>query len=229
MKFLHTNKNKTIEVIPAILRRTFEGIQKDWDVVYKIADHIQIDVTDGVFAGEGTFREISFLKRLPESEKIELHMMVHTPANFLTDIIDLNPARCVFHIESFSGMQNLRMLYDKLRAATQSELGLAINPQSPNAWLEEYLDLINFVLFMSYDPGLANQPIDDTVYAKVAAFYGSHPDACIAIDGHVQQATLEPFVKNGATMLYANTAIFGTDNPQQSYLQLAAQAVMLGK
>src|SRR5438045_2922292 len=108
-----------IEIVPAILRRTWEGIEEDWQKVFRAATHIQIDITDGIFAGDGTYRDLRRFKQLPEHDKIELHMMVHTPGNFVDEIIDLNPARCIFHVESFTGTSDIEFVYAKLRENTQ--------------------------------------------------------------------------------------------------------------
>lgn len=215
-----------LEVIPAILRTTYEELAHDWHAVAETAHHIQIDVTDGIFAGDVSFRDIRRLKQLPLSQKIELHMMVHTPEHFLADIIDLNPARCVFHIESFAGDKNLEFAYEKLREETQSELALAINPASPNDWLEEHLAQIDYIMFMGYNPGWANQPLHAMAYKKVSEFHDRHPQTPIAVDGHVTKETVPLFVEAGATLLCANTAIFGEGNPVENLrqLQLLAEA-----
>lgn len=215
-----------VEIVPAILRTTFEALAADWEQVRDAADHIQIDVTDGVFAGEGSWRDIRRLKQLPKSEKIELHMMVHTPSHYVDDIIDLNPARCVFHLEAFAGTGDLTFVYEKLRVATQAELGLALNPDSPAQRLEEHLKLVDYVLFMGYAPGWANQPIEPAAFRRVGAFREAHREVLIAVDGHVTTATVEQYVRAGATILCANTAIFGAGTPVENLrqLQLLAQA-----
>jgi ribulose-phosphate 3-epimerase len=217
------NKVKTmgkIEIVPAILRSTLEKIYDDWNKVVSIATHIQIDITDGVFAGDGTFRQIREFKKLASSDKIELHMMVHTPAIFVDDIVDLNPARIVFHIESFEGAGSVKNVYEKLRSATQSELGLAINPDSPIEWLDEHMEIIDYVLFLGYNPGWANQPINPRVYTKISRFSGLHPGLSIAVDGHVSKETIPDYVKSGARILAANTSIFGSGNPSENIKQL---------
>ena len=218
-----------IEIVPAILRKTYEKIEEDWNIVREVAMHIQIDMTDGVFAGEGTFRDIGQLKKLAKSEKAELHLMVHTPANFVDGIVDLNPARCVFHLEAFSGTNDLIFVYEKLREATQSELALAVNPETPNERLEEHLELIDYVLFMGYNPGWANQPINPVVYRKIGQFKDKYAEVPVAVDGHVDKETVEPYVRAGASILCANTSIFGQGNPLESYeqLKLLAQAAVL--
>lgn len=219
---------ETVEVVPAILRNTYEKIEEDWNGIREVAGHVQIDITDGVFAGEGTFRDVRQFKRLVESERCELHMMVHTPANFVDDIVDLAPARCIFHLEAFSGTNDLVFVYEKLREATQSELALALNPETPQERLEEYLDLIDYVLFMGYNPGWANQPINPVVYRKIGQFKDQHADMPVAVDGHVDKETVEPYVKAGAGILCANSSIFGRGNPVENYqqLKLLAEAAM---
>ena len=209
-----------IEIVPAVLRKTYEGIKEDWDKIADTANHIQIDITDGIFAGDGSFREVKRFRQLNKSHKIELHMMVHTPANFLDDILELNPARCVFHLESFEGTNHIRFVYEKLREATTTELALAINPETPNDRLEEQMDLIHYVMFMGYNPGWANQPINPNVYIKIAQFKEKHPDMRISVDGGVNKASIAEYVKAGASILCANTSIFGQGNPAENYKQL---------
>lgn len=212
--------HREIEIVPAILRKTFEKIEEDWNRVIHDAQHIHIDVTDGIFAGDGTFMDLPRLKKLPMHDKIELHMMVHNPAEYVDDIIDLNPARCVFHIESFVGTNDLPFVYNTIGEYTSSEMGLAINPDTPTERLAEYLPIIQYVLFMGYNPGRANQPMDPMVIPKIAAFHSKYPNILIAVDGHVSKQTIAEYASVGASMFCANTAIFKEGNPGENIRQL---------
>lgn len=214
----------TVEIVPAILRRTYEGITTDWQKIYRAAQHIHIDITDGVFAGDGTFREVQRFRQLPAYNKIELHMMVHTPNNFLPDVVDLAPARCIFHLESFTGTDDLRGMYQALRERTATELALAVNPETPAERLEEYVPLLHFVLFMGYNPGWADQPINELVFNKIASWRARHPAVPIAVDGHVNKETVGRYIASGATRLAANTAIFAAGDPVENlrHLELLA-------
>ena len=226
--FAKASRGDFVEIVPAILRSTFEKIEHDWKKVVHSVQHIQIDITDGVFAGNGSFRDIKRFKKLPLAEKSELHCMVHTPSNFVVDIIDLNPARCVFHLEAFSGTDELGHVYTKLRENTSSELALALNPETPIQRLTEYLPLIDYILFMGYNPGWANQPINPLVFNKIRAAKKLWPDKKIEVDGHVGKDTIEQYVQAGANILCANTSIFGHGNPIENYkhLQLLANAAV---
>lgn len=217
-----------VEIVPAILRKTYEGIEEDWLKIYKVAHHIQIDITDGVFAGDGSFREVGRFKRLPESEKIELHMMVHTPGNFVDDIINLNPARCIFHVESFAGTSDIEFVFAKLKQETSTELALALNPESPLTRLTEHTHMLDYVLFMGYNPGWAGQALNPLVFVKIGQFHDRYPDIPIAVDGHVDKETIADYIKAGARILCANSSIFKAGNPQENFnhLQLLAEAAL---
>jgi ribulose-phosphate 3-epimerase len=212
--------DNTIEIVPAILRTTFEKIAEEWNAVVDTADHIHIDMTDGIFAGDKGFLNIVHLADLPESRKIELHMMVQTPGDFVDDIIDLNPGRCIFHIEAFSGKLDLPFVYNTIGEYTSTELGLAINPETNIDRLTEYLPIVQYILFMGYKPGKANQDIDPTIFEKIRTFHIAHPTIVIAADGHVGKDTITDYVQAGATTLCANTAIFGAGNPKENIEQL---------
>lgn len=210
-----------IEIVPAILRATLEGIVRDWKIIEPVAEHVQIDITDGVFAGDGTFRDVQFFKRLPNSQKIELHMMVQRPSDYVDAVIDLLPARCVFHLEAFSGGEHVTDVYTRLRTGTpQTELALALNPETPTERVEEYLPSVQYAFFMGYNPGWAGQPVNPNVFPKIAQFHSMYPEIPIAVDGHVGKDTMEDFVKAGARILCANSSIFKEGNPKENYEQL---------
>ncbi|HBE90020.1 MAG: hypothetical protein A3E37_00120 [Candidatus Andersenbacteria bacterium RIFCSPHIGHO2_12_FULL_46_9] len=211
---------KALEVVPAILRKTYEALLEDWHKVCRFADHVQIDITDGIFAGNGTFREIRRFKQLENSQKIELHLMVHQPAAYVDDVCDLNPARCILHLESFAGTGDLAGVFETLRNETQSELALAVNPRSPRERLNEYLGMIDYVMFLAVDPGYANQPFDQNIYQRIGAFREQYKEWPIAVDGHVNKETIVPLVKAGATILCTNTAIFSQGDPVENLTQL---------
>lgn len=223
-----TNGMKLIapEIVPAILKRTYEGIFDQWKIIYKTAPHVQIDITDGIFAGDGTFRDVRLFKRLPISEKIELHMMVHTPESYVNDILDLNPARCIFHIEAFEGKSSIDTVYRRISENSQTQMALAINPDSSAEWLEEYLDVIDYVLFMGYNPGWADQAIDVRVFNRIVQFHDRHPEVTIAVDGHVNKDTIKKYVEAGASILAANSSVFREGDAPENLrqLQLLAEA-----
>lgn len=212
-----------IEIVPAILKTTYEAITQDWEKVGS-APHVHIDITDGIFAGNKSFLDISRLADLPDSHKIELHMMVQTPADYVDDIIDLNPGRCVFHIEAFLGTMDLPFVYNTVGEYTSAEMGVAINPDTDIARLTEYLPLVQYVLFMGYKPGFAGQEINPDIFKKIADFHTKNPAVTIAVDGHVDKETIQHYAQAGASIFCSNTAIFGAGNVEENIKQLTLLA-----
>ena len=218
--------NNNVEIVPAILKTTYEKIEEDWNKVVDTARYIQIDITDGIFAGNESFMDIPRLADLNQSHKIELHMMVQTPADYVEDIIDVNPSRCVFHIEAFLGTMDLPFVYNTVGEYTSAEMGVAINPDTDINRLTEYLPLVQYVLFMGYTPGFAGQDINPDIFKKIADFHAKNPAVKIAVDGHVDKETISKYAKAGATIFCANSSIFKEGNPAENikHLELLAQS-----
>ncbi|PIT97725.1 MAG: hypothetical protein COT71_04565 [Candidatus Andersenbacteria bacterium CG10_big_fil_rev_8_21_14_0_10_54_11] len=204
------------EVVPAILRPTFAEIATDWNAVVRHAEHVQIDITDGIFAGTGTFRDLIQFRQLPAAQKIELHLMVHDPLSYRDAIRKLAPARCVFHVEAFPDARAVQDLYDELRRVPGIALGLAINPTTPLTALDPVIDAIDYILFMGYEPGQANQPLQPDVLKNISTFQQQHGHVPIAVDGHVTRKTIPDYLRAGAKILCANTAIFGIGDPAEN-------------
>ena len=216
--------NEDIEIVTAILKTTYEAIAEDWQKVTQSADHIHIDITDGIFAGNESFMDIPRLADLSDSHKIELHMMVQTPAEYVEDIIELNPGRCIFHLETFLGTMDLPFVYNTVGEYTSAEMGIAINPDTELDRLTEYLPLVQYVLFMGYNPGFAGQDINPEIFKKITDFHAINPVIKIAVDGHVNKETIEHYAQSGASIFCANSAIFKGGNPEENIKQLTLLA-----
>ena len=209
-----------IKIVPAILRKSFEGIQEDWSLVVESADFIQLDVTDGIFAGDGTWQDVARFTELGDPKKIELHMMVQRPADFLDAVIALDPGRCIWHVESFGSEDDIREMFEHLRMNSSISLALARNPITPVARLEKMLNIVDYVLFMGVDPGYTGAPLVESVFSDINSFLSRNPDVKVAVDGSVNKASLERFVKAGARQLCAHSSIFGEGSPSENMEQL---------
>lgn len=211
---------EALEIVPAILSPSFETMARHWAAVIDEVDHVQLDVTDGIFAGAGTFRDIARFAELGDLAKMELHLMVQPPADYVNAVMLLKPARCAFHLEAFESIEALTFVYQKLREVSGIELGLALNPATPYTRIEPVLNLIDYVLFLGVYPGQFGQSLAPEVPKKISAFHAMHPHFPIAVDGHVGRDTIEIFVQSGARILCIHSAIFGSGVPKENIIQL---------
>jgi ribulose-phosphate 3-epimerase len=91
--------------------------------------------------------------------------------------------------------------------------GVAINPATPLANLQEILDDIDLVLCMTVDPGFGGQAFINGVLSKIArlrAMIEQHGARCdLEVDGGIHSETAPLVVKAGANVLVAGSAVFG--------------------
>ena len=116
--------------------------------------------------------------------------------------------------------------------------GVVINPATPVATLCEVLDLVDFVLVMSVNPGFGGQKFIPGSLQKIARLAAMRTernlDYRIEVDGGVALDTVQQVVRSGAEILVAGSAVFGlgkikTDDTKSnaaSLLKAATEATL---
>jgi ribulose-phosphate 3-epimerase len=108
--------------------------------------------------------------------------------------------------------------------------GLALNPSTPVALLEEVLDDVDLVLVMSVNPGYGGQsyiPQSTDKIRRSRALLdrrGSH--AALEVDGGITTATIAEAWGAGADTFVAGTAVFGTPDPAHAIRDLKRLCAM---
>jgi ribulose-phosphate 3-epimerase len=106
------------------------------------------------------------------------------------------------------------------------EAGVAVNPASSLALLDEVYDDLDFILVMSVDPGFGGQSFIPNTLAKIRRLRQALGDRSldISVDGGVDPNTTGPLTAAGATTLVAGSAIFGTADRGRALAILRAAA-----
>ena len=90
--------------------------------------------------------------------------------------------------------------------------GVVLNPHTPVETILHVLDEIDFVLFMTVNPGFGGQKFIHSVLPKVKQLADIIRERElpieIEIDGGVNEETIIPCVEAGATIFVAGSAIF---------------------
>jgi len=118
------------------------------------AECIHVDVMDGHFVPNLTFGAplVGALKRLTRLP-LDVHLMVERPEHYIAEFADAGASVFTFHPEATVHVQ-------RHLSAVRAEgmlAGLALNPASPLALLEEVIPDLDLVLVMSVNPGFGGQ------------------------------------------------------------------------
>ena len=208
-----------IQIAPSVLAADFSNLgQQVREATEAGADMIHVDVMDGRFVptislGEVVVDAIRRSTHLP----LNIHLMIAEPDQLLPSFIKAPTDQIIVHAEACTHLhRTVTLVRDQ-----GNQVGVAINPGTPVAAVEEVLPWLDFVLVMTVNPGFGGQTFIPGALDKVKhlrlmiqeAGYGAR----IVVDGGVKADwTAQDSVRAGATVLVAGTAIF---NPQESVPQ----------
>lgn len=191
------------------------------------ADLIHIDVMDGHFVpnltmGFPVVRSLSRITRVP----LDVHLMIEEPDRYLEEFVRAGAAMISVHAEV------LPHLHRTLQAikALGAQAGVALNPSTPVAVLEEIAGDVDHVVVMSVNPGFGGQTFIPRTESKIQAVRAlldrQGSSAPIEVDGGIDATNAARVVQAGATILVAGNSIFGTGDPERATRELRAAATL---
>jgi ribulose-phosphate 3-epimerase len=216
----------TVRIAPSILSADFTNLGQQIDAAERGgADLIHVDVMDGHFVpnltiGVPVLRSIHKIARVP----LDVHLMIENPDRFLDAFVEAGAAMISVHFEV------LPHLHRTLQAikALGAKAGVAINPSTPVAMLEEVAAMVDHVLVMSVNPGFGGQtfiPRSESKVQAVRALLNRQGNAApIEVDGGVDVSNAARLVEAGAGIRVAGNSIFGTGDPERAVRELRAAA-----
>ena len=199
-----------IEIVPSILSADLTRLgEQVKEAEAAGADRIQVDVMDGRFVPNITFGPpVVEAVRRSISLPIEAHLMIVEPERYVADFASAGADVIIVHQEAALHLHRIvEQIHDLGKKA-----GVALNPATPAAMLEDILGDVDHVLVMTVNPGFGGQKFVESTLTKIARVRQTMNerglDRDIEVDGGIGTATAPRVVKAGANLLVAGAAIF---------------------
>ena len=200
-----------IKIAPSILAADFARLGEQVAEAERAgADRIHIDVMDGHFVPNLSMGApiVASLRRVTHLS-LETHLMISNPDSYLDEFVEAGSDSFLVHWE---GNVNLHRTVHRIKSLGK-RVGVAINPATPAAVLEEILQEVDQVLVMTVDPGFGHQHFLHTTKPKIRRVRQMieriKPGCDLEVDGGIDAETAREAVEAGANVLVAGTSVFG--------------------
>ena len=169
-------------------------------------NYLHIDIMDGSFVNNISlgFDMLSQLKKEFNLITLDVHLMVNDAALYVNDLINIGVNSISFHVESNTNIIDTVNLIKK----SDIKVGLAINPQTSIQLIKNYVKDVDYILFMSVNPGFSGQPFDESVIDKIKNFKKEYPSVYIQVDGGVTINNISRLYEVGVRSFVSGSHIF---------------------
>jgi ribulose-phosphate 3-epimerase len=215
-----------IKIAPSILSADFACLREHIRLVESAgADIIHCDVMDGHFVPNLTFGPLIVnAARRSTSLLVEAHLMIAQPERYISAFREAGADRIIVHVET---CPHLHRVVHQIKE-TGAGVGVAVNPATALATVEEILPDIDLLLLMTVNPGFGGQSFIPATTEKIRRSRqmtaARRKEILIAVDGGIDNETATTVVEAGARLLVAGSAIFGAADPAKACHELRQRA-----
>lgn len=220
-----------VELAPSILSADFARLAEQIQAASEGgASLIHVDIMDGHFVpnmtvGPPVVRSLRKATKLP----LDCHLMIENPDQFIPEFAEAGADWISVHQEACRHLDRTLHLIKNHDCLA----GVVINPATPVETLSEVLDIIDYVLVMSVNPGFGAQEFIPNSIHKIKRLAQIRDERRlnyrIEVDGGISTVTVGDVVRAGVEILVAGNAVFGHGDPTsnaQKLLKAATEATL---
>jgi ribulose-phosphate 3-epimerase len=215
-----------IRILPSLLSADFARLADQIALVEAGgADAIHVDVLDGRFVPNLTFgAKVIEAARRCTALPLDVHMMVVEPERYFDDFAAAGATGMTIHAEAAPHLDRQVARIKELGCLA----GVALNPASPLALVEEAAAELDLLLVMTVNPGFGGQQFVGYTLDKITRarrlLDAAGSAAALEVDGGVARDTVAACRRAGADTFVAGQAVFGAADPRAEVGALRAAA-----
>ena len=213
-----------IEIVPSILVKTEQEFQEYFAKLEPLVQRVHVDIADGIFVPNTTIDGYPELQDIESAVAIDAHLMVSKPENHVPHWIDTPVDRIIFHIEATIQPQQV---IDAIKDSDRG-VGVALNPATPHEKIHDIVDQLDFVHFMTVEPGFNGSPFVPAVIEKIKDFHFLFPDVPISVDGGVTPEIIASLREAGVSEFVVGSYVHSNSDPAGALHTLRAAAGSIG-
>jgi ribulose-phosphate 3-epimerase len=211
-----------IEIVPSILSADFARLAEEIARAERGgARMLHLDVMDGHFVpnltiGPPVVEAVRKTTRL----HLDVHLMIENPERYVTSFVSAGANSVSVHYEA---CRHLDGVLGMIRSAG-AMAGVVLNPATPISVLEDVLEVADYVLLMSVNPGFGGQKLIPYVLEKVRKLDRMRQEKGLAfpieIDGGVHSGNLAEVVRAGCDWVVTGSAVFHSADPEATVREM---------
>ncbi len=201
-------------ILPSILSADFARLGEEIATVERGgATMLHVDIMDGHFVPNLTIGPpvVESIRKITKST-LDVHLMITDPDKYAPLFVEAGADQVSVHYEAATHLDRTVRNIQTLGA----KAGVVINPATPVSVLEDILDVADYILVMSVNPGFGGQKFIPNALKKIQRLDRTRRerglDFKIEIDGGVNQKNVESIVRAGCDWLVAGSTVFHSED-----------------